>query len=347
MLVTTVPIALGPEIFGLPVAVLAFIVSLFSFCVAVFALGWQIVKHNLDGGRVRVYLNTAVLEPEYMLTTNRSGQFMLRHRDMGRSITHGHALELAQLIVENPGKVPVTVYSPGFYFSGHGVKHHTVTPRMFATDKSMGSDHAITESVVRIAPYDRVTFLLDYWSVVSGILNESGKGKVDVRGFVGVAGRAKRPQKSSRKLRWQIKQGDYTAIENSPKFTPYAVIWGEMFRRLPERLAKPREGLASTPEVTRGSLRYILQATMARFEDRPERKLIEEAFEEEAKRRGIESSIVSSYFYEGYEALDQMEGKLTNWSEGIWDRQSESKFGDQIVADENCPQNDIGSASKS
>ena len=43
-----------PVFLGVPVAVWALIVSSLSFTIALVALGWQIIKHFLDGGRVKV-----------------------------------------------------------------------------------------------------------------------------------------------------------------------------------------------------------------------------------------------------------------------------------------------------
>ncbi|NGN95315.1 hypothetical protein G5C66_21570 [Nocardioides sp. KC13] len=95
-----------PELFGLPVAVWALVVSLLSFGAALFALGWQIIKHFLDGGRVRVYLNAAIWEPGVVLATNHSGRMVLKNNHSAWSVTRGRALELAQLVVENLGGRP-------------------------------------------------------------------------------------------------------------------------------------------------------------------------------------------------------------------------------------------------
>lgn len=124
------------DLLRVPVAVWALGVSLLSFLIALAALGWQVAKHFLDGGRVKVYLNTAIWEPEVKLTTNSSGTLILQSDDSARSVTHGRALELAQLVVENPGRAAVTIYSPGLSISGHGKKHHSLVPRMFSTDSS-------------------------------------------------------------------------------------------------------------------------------------------------------------------------------------------------------------------
>lgn len=304
------------ELLGAPTAVWALWISLLSFGIAASALGWQIIKHFLDGGRVRVYLNTAVLEPDFMLATNPSGYFVIENNGPARSVTHGRAIELAQLVVENPGKVPVTIYSPGLYFSGHGKKRHMISPRRFQTEESYGSDQAIMDSKVRIEPYDRVTFLLDYWSVIPGIFKQTPKRSVALRGYVGVAGRSKRPQRSSWKLRWRIKSGMYTAIIGSPKFTPFAIIWREMYRRLPEddkSLESPGSGL----RLTRGMAQFIVDTAMSQFTERPSQKDFEATLKEVSEREGYKLSILASYVYEAYQALDQMEEHLSEWTDGL------------------------------
>lgn len=312
-------ISSSPELFGAPVATWALVVSLLSFATALVALGWQVAKHFLDGGRVRVYLNTAVLEPQIMLATNRDGRFTFRNDSAARGVAYGRALELAQLVVENPGRVPVTVYSPGLSFSGHGKKNHSLVPRMFATEGSFGPDEAVTDTVVRLEPYARVTFLLDYWSVMPNLLKEAPRESVFVRGFVGVAGRTKRPQKSSWTRRWRIHKGMYTAIAGSPKFTPFGVMWREIYVRLPERVEEEAQSNpAADPAITRGMLSYMLDEAMSRYDERPNREQLTEALNEIAKERGIQYPVLGYSVFEAYEAIDRMEGHLAEWTEGLF-----------------------------
>lgn len=316
------------ELFGTPVATWALIVSIFSFSIALVALGWQVVKHFLDGGRVRVYLNAAAWEPDYMLATNRSGYQLLNAENPGKSVSHGRALELAQLVVENPGKMPVTIYSPGLSITGHEKKNYTLVPRLFATDGSFGPDQAVTDTVVRLEPYARVTFLLDYWSVIPDVLKGARKDRVFLRGHVGVAGRTKRPQKSSRRLQWRIKQGDYTAIAGSPEFTPFAVIWRELYVRLPERGDnQPQRHSHAAPPVTRGLATHIVEEAMSQFDSRPERDEMQNALDEAAKKYGDRFPMVGVNTLEAYEALDRMDGHLTDWNVGLF-RASSKKTGE-------------------
>lgn len=76
-----------PEPLGVPVSLWALGASLLSLLIALSALGWQVAKHFLDGGRVRVYLNTAIWEPEFKLATNHSGRLQLQNDDSARNVT--------------------------------------------------------------------------------------------------------------------------------------------------------------------------------------------------------------------------------------------------------------------
>jgi hypothetical protein len=316
---TPIPVAAtsGPELLGIPLAVWAFGVSLLSFMIALSALGWQVTKHFLDGGRVKVYLNTAILYPGYMVVTNRSGKHALKNEYPAEEVTHrGKALELAQLVVENPGRTAVTIYSPGLQFSGHGKKNHTVVPRMFDTEEAFGPDRAVTDTVVRLEPYARVTFLLDYWSSVPRLLTNAPKGYVDIRGHVSVAGRTNHPQRSSYRKRWRVRRGMYTAIEGSPDFTPLAVLWREMYFRLP----KDDDELDVHPShhpTRRYAASYLLDRAMSRFQERPERNELADVIRELAKSDGDKFAEFSLHLWDGYAALDRMEGHLTPWTEGL------------------------------
>jgi hypothetical protein len=306
-------------LFGAPLATWALIISLLSFVIAIVALAWQVTKHFLDGGRVKVYLNTAIWEPEFMLATNQSGQFMLQNDNSARSVIQGRALELAQLVVENPGRVPVTIYYPGLSIDGHGKKKHSLVPRMFEVGDSFGADRAVTDTTVRIEPYGRVTFLLDYWAVTPALLEDAPSGRIFVRGFVALAGRKKRPQKSPRRLRWRIDRGTYTAIAGSPNFTPFSVLWREMYVRLPERFeGEPQRHPNVGPAITREQLRYMLDEAMSCYAERPDREQLTATMNEIAKKYGDQYRVPGYIVFEAYRALDRMEGHVDSWTDGLF-----------------------------
>lgn len=308
-----------PELFGLPIVTLALVISILSFAIALVALIWQIVKHYLDGGRVKVYMNTAIWEPDVVLTTNRSGRFLLPNNRNSQNVIHGGALELAQLVIENPGRIPVTLHSPGLALSGHGRKNHSVVPRMFGTETIHGSRGSIAERAVRIEPYGRKIFLLDYWSVVHDVLENGSIKKVIVRGQVEVGGKGRRPQKSSWRRRWTVSQGMYTAIEGAPEFTPFSVIWGVMYRSLPTHEEANRH---RTPDqnirASRESLEYLVEEAMAQFEARPQLDQLAHALEVAANEGGERLIAFRTSLLNAYQELDRMEGHLTEWTKGLY-----------------------------
>jgi len=156
------------------------------------------------------------------------------------------------------------------------------------------------------------------------VLEKSPKGQVYLRGYVGVAGHNKRPQLSSRRLRWTVRKGEYTAVERSPDFTPIGVLWSSMYGRLPKSVeAEKQRHSEAGPPITRGMLHFLLDEAMSQFHEGPERKTLQEALDEIAKRRGDRFPMVGIETYHGYEALDRMAGHLTPWVEGLWFRHDE------------------------
>ena len=292
-----------PELFGIPVAVLALIVAGAGFLISVFAVGWQVVKHLLDGGRVKVQLNAASWEPGFMLMVNRTGKWEL---DPNGQKSSPDRIEVAQLVVENPGRTPVTVYSPGIAIEGDGTKHHRISPRMFDLP-DMGSDSAVRETIKRIEPYDRVTFLLDYWSLVPGLKAKSGKRGITLRGVVEVAGKSK-PRKSSRRRAWHIRPGDRTSYRGLEEISPRTVMFRPLYVSAHVDEEYRQGGLS------RGMLGGILFDAMQKFEERPPREEFQAAMDEAAKVYGVEHPIFGVAVWNMYEALDQHAGHLGPWT---------------------------------
>lgn len=293
-----------PELFGIPVAVLALIFAGAGFLISVFAVGWQVAKHLLDGGRVKVQLNAASWEPGFMLLVERSGRWSLNAN--GQNIGPDR-IEVAQLVVENPGRTPVTIYSPGIAIDGDGTKHHQISPRMFELP-DMGSDSAVRKTVLRIEPYDRVTFLLDYWSVIPGLKENSGKRGFTLRGVVAVAGKLK-PRKSPRRRAWQIGPDAWTSYRNMDEISPRTVMFRPLY--VSAHVDEPyRPG-----RLSRGMLGGILFDAMQMFDERPSREDFHAAMDEVANGYGVEHPTFGIAVWNMYEALDQHTGHLGPW---IW-----------------------------
>jgi hypothetical protein len=315
-----------PELFGFPIATLAFCVAGAGFLLSLVALGWQVAKHVLDGGRVKVYLNAAIWEPDVMIDTNRSGRWKLQAERYRRAGPEN--FEAAQLVVENPGRTAITVYSPGLAIKGGNelrdshqkpvsppkrkrAHKHTISPRTFEGG-DFGADSASTESVVRLEPYSRVTFLFDYWSIVPGLLSTAGARGITLRGFVSVAGRTKRPQKSSWRLRWRIKQGAWTSVRDLDAIAPRTVIWREVYRH--GGVDAVAEGNA---KLKNGILGFVVEGAMRNFHERPSREDFQAALVAQAKELGETYPVVGFAALVASESLDRLEGHLMPWSSRV------------------------------
>jgi hypothetical protein len=296
-------------ILGLPVEVLALVVAGVGLAASLGALGWQFAKHVLDGGRVKVYLNAGIWEPSFALRINETGRFALRADDDTAATFRDH-FEVAQLVIENPGRTAVTVYKPGLAISGAGAKRHSLTPRTFELGEGFGADKPSTANVVRLEPYDRVSFLFDYWSVVPSLLDKASSRGITMRGYVSVAGRTNRPQKSSWRKRWRIPQGAYTAIVGSPKIAPFTVLWRELWRDVPARDDVGKDGRF---RVTPGNVKYVLERTMSKFDEAPDRDTFIAALEAEAQKAGDEYPVISTGVFDGYESLERLKDHLGPW----------------------------------
>jgi len=290
-----------PELFSIPIAVLALIIAGAGFGLSFIALIWQVAKHLLDGGRVKVQLNAGAWEPGFMLLVNRTGKWKLNPKDHAKP----DRIEVAQLVVENPGRTPVTIYSPGIAITGDGSKRHRISPRMFPLP-DYGSDSAVTDTVVRINPYDRVTFLLDYWSVVPGLKAKAGQRTIVLRGVVEVAGK-RWPRRSPRRLAWKIRPSDWSSYKGVKDLSPRTVMFRPFY--VSAHGDMEREG-----KLSRVMLSGVLFEAMKKFEDRPPREEFETALEETAKAYGVEHPIMGMAVWNMYEALDQRAGQLGSWT---------------------------------
>ncbi|CAM5700473.1 hypothetical protein SALBM135S_04562 [Streptomyces alboniger] len=298
-----------PVLLGMPVATLAFVVSLLSFSVALGALGWQIAKHRLDGGRPKVYLNAALWMPNAGILVNRSGKWELSTEGL-----HGAGrenIELAQLVVENPGRTAITVFTPGLAVEGTGKPDYSISPRGFEL-RTYGADRSTNETSVRLDPYDRVTFLMDYWSIVPQLLSEANRGGIRLRGCISVAGRNKLC-KSRKQLAWNVPAGAWTARTDIEEIQPYTVIWRELFKANVKRHSSD-DGEDGFPGF---SLGVILRKAMQKFPERPNVGDFIDALRQTQREDELSDlgPIMCAPLLDSMdESLDRHEGHLSAWS---------------------------------
>ncbi|WP_420035771.1 hypothetical protein ACN2WE_29110 [Streptomyces sp. cg28] len=293
-----------PELFGAPTASLALAVSALSFTVAFTALAWQVMKHRLDGGRPKVYLNVAIWEPHRSLHVNRNGKWEIP------ATVGSENLELAQLVVENPGRTAITIYTPAIAIRGTKNRQYTMTPRLFPV-KGGGADAATGDMSVRIDPYDRVTFLFDYWSIIPRLLGESSNGTIKLRGCISVAGRNK-VQKSSWLHSWKIRAGRWTAQTEVAKISPYTLIWREVFKSN-ARTFSQADDLDRYPDF---SIDTIVRSAMQKFDERPQVEAFIEALEEAAGRSRVENLDFTGVLLNMDNTLDAHADHLGEWPWG-------------------------------
>ncbi len=100
-------------------------------------------------------------------------------------------------------------------------------PRYFKIESS-GERRYIDEDEVRLEPYDRVSYLLDYWALLEPDRKSFG-GVRTVRASAQVAGR-RFPTRSSRGRQWVIPDGAVSAFLGTTKLTVRGVVTSAVIR---------------------------------------------------------------------------------------------------------------------
>jgi hypothetical protein len=184
------------------VAVLALIVSLI-------ALFWQPVKHRLDGARVRIHLLPGLWYP---LNGTLSQATTWDGLAEWTAEEQGWTVEVAILVIENPGRIGLTIAKPSLDF---GRTKRWKPGRASVALRPVEAPGAFTETVTRLQPFDRVTFVFDFWP---HLRQQKGMPEYpfDVRGSVRVAGK-RWPSLSPWRKRWAVKAGQVTFFETAPE----------------------------------------------------------------------------------------------------------------------------------
>uniref|UniRef100_UPI001F344624 hypothetical protein n=1 Tax=Streptomyces sp. NRRL F-6674 TaxID=1463877 RepID=UPI001F344624 len=237
---------------------------------------------------------------------NRSGEWGIDTEGLGKPGDEN--LELAQLVVENPGRTAITVYTPSLAIMGTDKPDYTICPRFFEL-KEFGADSSTSETSVRIDPYDRVTFLLDLWSVIPRVLREANGGNVQIRGCVLVAGRAK-PCKSPKRRAWKVTPETWTFRKDLTSISPFTVIWRELFKANAKRGSDDSEE-DPFPDYRLG---VTIRTAMQKFPERPDAHDFVDALRQ-ADRQGEASSFgYAQLIMSMDESLDRHEKHLSAWA---------------------------------
>lgn len=289
--------------------VLALVIACIGVAMAAASLLWQVLKHFLDGGRVKVQLNIGAWHPDRILWTNHEGRLKLEYEDVRKRGLE--FFEVGQLVIENPTRTPVTIHSSGLFFTGTGHKNHTSVPVSFAAG-DLGADSPTTDQVVRLEPYDRVSYLFEFWPQVQLAFTRTEADGIGVRGYTRIAGRGRKAHKSSRRKRWCVSRDDYTAFEGLGKITPFTVIWRHLYLSLPEDY--PESGRLI---VLRKDADYLLRMAMARFNERPTREELDKALREARKTEDFDGGVFGLALIKAYEELDRLGDNVDEWLTGI------------------------------
>lgn len=183
---------------------LPLVLSAAALAVSLFALGWQVQKHLLDGARVRVWLDPAMWLPGTVIRTAQS-----RHGQLtADSSTREVAVECAVVTVVNVGRTPVTISAPGIAYRGERRRWrlrrtlHTITPRLFQLGEGF-SGYSTDTKACRLEPYDHALYVFDIHTVLEAAREDRGRDRVVLRGSVAIAA-LRRSVLTRWKRRWVV-----------------------------------------------------------------------------------------------------------------------------------------------
>lgn len=184
---------------------------------------WHI--HKESGGRVGVQMFAAAYRPfagTGAFLTNSSGQMHLEE-------SRDPVVEMCQVVIENPGRVGVTVTGVRLHVERRLGEKYTVTPRVFVLEGFSGEE-TNGETYFRLDAYDRKTVLFDCWSIIDSAFRED-PGLLDIRisAEVTVAGHPN-PFTSKKNGYWRIQRNRISAIGGGTVRRPRNAFLLEMLR---------------------------------------------------------------------------------------------------------------------
>lgn len=190
---------------------------------------WRI--HKESGGRVTVQMYAAAYQPfagTGRFITNNTGKMLIKE-------TREPSVELCQVVIENPGRVGVTVTSVQLNIERQAGEKYTVTPRTFVLEGFSG-DESKAETYFRLDAYDRKTVLFDYWSIIDSSFEKNpALSDIRISAEVTVAGHPN-PFTSQKQGYWRIQRGHISAIGSGAVRRPRNAFLLEMLRVHTKRL---------------------------------------------------------------------------------------------------------------
>lgn len=210
-----------------PTAWIALILSIVGILVTV-------VLRYLDGPRVRVRVRPVLFNVGLVghTVTYHGGQWPIPAMSEAGALKKpdpGEVIELAEIVIENTGRNPMTVYEIGFRWFGKKKRdqwwqrrvRHSSVPTPIRPPNQEGPFYADGDQF-RLEPNDVVSVLVNYWDLVRSH-RPSPMGVIELRAAVRVAGR-RRVKLSTRKTRWRITDDAVTSVGTSKTLPLRSVI---------------------------------------------------------------------------------------------------------------------------
>lgn len=177
---------------------------------AILAVGTAIAIHLDSRGRARIDLRLSVWD------TVADGLRLMEGNALQRPPSYHPTLELATVVVGNPGREGITLTEVGLEIRSPGIKRKHLRPVNFAPNP-LPQDHTLQERtngsagppLTRIEPNDCHSTAFDFWTAVDEtFLGSPGLDSLRVRGYVVVAGRNRRYSRNS----WTIWRNTLSAL---------------------------------------------------------------------------------------------------------------------------------------
>jgi len=200
-----------------------------ALLLAIMSIAAQFLARHLDGGRIQVHMQHVLLDDFGTIYTLHTGRWPMKRSEIvgNPNLDPSDHIELAEVVVANKGRNPVTVHDIGLVWRTaptrkhpFGQRHHIVPRTVRIEDR--GQHQYLDVKDFRLEPADRMSMLFDYWAALDPD-RKSARGALRIRASAQVAGR-RRSTKSPRRLRWVIKDTAVSGVSGTSRLTARGVI---------------------------------------------------------------------------------------------------------------------------
>lgn len=201
-------------------------IALIALAVSVAVGLWTIAQYLLEGARVRVRMNAAVLD-EYAIRRSVKSWTTVEH--MAR-LEGGWYIEAVEIEIENVSRSALTVSDVSLDLGRtrrFGLGRRTIGPY------PLSAPDATQERSTRLEPFARCSYVFDVWRALRAVEKDKFAAvqfPVRVRASVRVAGRIRR-RRSPLRRGWVVAPGQMTFFSGPTEIGLAA--WQSLFRHLP------------------------------------------------------------------------------------------------------------------